>query len=339
MSSNESTFQKAAEIIAAADALVIAAGAGLGVDSGLPDFRGNEGFWKAYPALARANLNFMEVADPRTFERDPALAWGFYGHRLDLYRRTTPHAGFGILRGWSERMALGARVFTSNVDGHFQKAGFAPEQMHECHGSIHHLQCMEPCKSGVWRADDFVPKLDDENCQLLNAPPTCPVCGGLARPNILMFGDWNWLAGRREAQRHREENWLATLSVGQANVVIVEIGAGTAIPSVRHFSQWICREYGARIVRINPRESQAPSSMDVGIATGSLHALLGIDAALHGLTTVAPAQNPTLTNQSTQPAMGTIPTENPHCAGPGAEVLTREKEKREVVLQLGTTPE
>lgn len=236
-------------------------------------------------------------------------------------------------------MALGARVFTSNVDGHFQKAGFAPEQMHECHGSIHHLQCMEPCKSGVWRADDFVPKLDDENCQLLNAPPTCPVCGGLARPNILMFGDWNWLAGRREAQRHREENWLATLSVGQANVVIVEIGAGTAIPSVRHFSQWICREYGARIVRINPRESQAPSSMDVGIATGSLHALLGIDAALHGLTTVAPAQNPTLTNQSTQPAMRTIPTENPHCAGPGAEVLTREKEKREVVLQLGTTPE
>ena len=42
----------AAELIEQADAIVIAAGAGMGVDSGLPDFRGNEGFWKAYPALA-----------------------------------------------------------------------------------------------------------------------------------------------------------------------------------------------------------------------------------------------------------------------------------------------
>jgi len=77
-------YLQAAELIVAADALVIAAGAGLGVDSGLPDFRGNEGFWKAYPALAKAQLNFTEVASPRTFHQDPALAWGFYGHRLAL---------------------------------------------------------------------------------------------------------------------------------------------------------------------------------------------------------------------------------------------------------------
>lgn len=62
MTLHESVFLKAAEIIGQADALVIGAGAGMGVDSGLPDFRGNEGFWKAYPALAKAQLNFMEVA-------------------------------------------------------------------------------------------------------------------------------------------------------------------------------------------------------------------------------------------------------------------------------------
>ena len=87
-SSSQSKFQQAAQVIADADALVIAAGAGMGVDSGLPDFRGNEGFWRAYPALAKANLNFAEVASPRTFVQDPSLAWGFYGHRLDLYRKT-----------------------------------------------------------------------------------------------------------------------------------------------------------------------------------------------------------------------------------------------------------
>ena len=57
----------------------------MGVDSGLPDFRGNAGLWMAYPALGDAQLNFMEVTSPRTFESDLTLAWVFYGHRLGLY--------------------------------------------------------------------------------------------------------------------------------------------------------------------------------------------------------------------------------------------------------------
>ena len=65
---------RAASLIDQADLLLVAAGAGMGVDSGLPDFRGNEGFWKAYPALARAQLAFASVAAPRTFEDDAALA-------------------------------------------------------------------------------------------------------------------------------------------------------------------------------------------------------------------------------------------------------------------------
>lgn len=278
----DAAYQHAAELIGAADAIIIAAGAGMGVDSGLPDFRGNEGFWKAYPALAKAQLNFTDVANPRTFLTDIQLGWGFYGHRLNLYRQTVPHAGFGILLKWAGRMKLGARVFTSNVDGQFQKAGFAPNQIHECHGSIHHLQCMEPCLSGVWGANDFVPDVDDEACRLRNEPPTCPICGGPARPNILMFGDWNWSHDRMIEQCARERKWLESLVNGFANVVVVEMGAGTAIPSVRHFSHRMSKEVGARIIRINPREPQVPSSMDVGIGAGALMALQAIDQALKG---------------------------------------------------------
>jgi NAD-dependent SIR2 family protein deacetylase len=98
MSTFKNHFELTAELIANADALVIAAGAGIGVDSGLPDFRGNAGFWNAYPALAKAQINFTAIANPRTFARRPELAWGLYGHRLDLYRKTVPHAGFGILK-------------------------------------------------------------------------------------------------------------------------------------------------------------------------------------------------------------------------------------------------
>ncbi len=279
----KSQYRRAAELISQADGLIIGAGAGMGVDSGLPDFRGNQGFWNAYPALARSQLSFTDVANPLTFEQDPALAWGFYGHRLDLYRKTVPHAGFAILRKWSEQTALGHWIFTSNVDGQFQKAGFIEERIHECHGSIHHLQCTRECVSGVWSAKEFTPEVDHGACRLLNDPPVCPVCGSQARPNIVMFGDWGWVDERNQGQRRRENQWLDAVTNSLGNVVIVEVGAGTAIPSVRHFSHRISHSYGTRIIRINPREHQVPSSMDVGIAIGSLEALLRIDQALTDL--------------------------------------------------------
>ena len=70
----EAALDQAAALIMQADALVVAAGAGMGVDSGLPDFRGREGFWRAYPALGRAGLDFYTVASPDTFIHDPGLA-------------------------------------------------------------------------------------------------------------------------------------------------------------------------------------------------------------------------------------------------------------------------
>ena len=80
-----------------ADAILVGAGAGMGVDSGLPDFRGKSGFWKAYPPLAKMGIEFEEMANPYWFTKNPSLAWGFYGHRLNLYQKTKPHCGFNIL--------------------------------------------------------------------------------------------------------------------------------------------------------------------------------------------------------------------------------------------------
>src|SRR3954451_17423535 len=128
----------AAEAIRTADALLIGAGAGMGVDSGLPDFRGPEGFWKAYPPFR--GRRFSDLSTPHWFQTDPAVAWGFFGHRLNLYRAAVPHPGFEVLRRWAASRPLGAFVFTSNVDGQFQKAGFSESEVVEVHGSIHFLQ-------------------------------------------------------------------------------------------------------------------------------------------------------------------------------------------------------
>lgn len=264
-------FDRCADRIAAADSLVICAGAGMGVDSGLPDFRGPGGFWRVYPALARARMQFEEIANPAAFEREPQLAWGFYGHRLALYRATRPHAGFAILNAIADRLPYGAFVFTSNVDGQFQVGGTPSERVLECHGSIHHLQCAAVCSDDIWPAD-FEPHIDADACRMLGELPSCPRCGGLARPNVLMFSDWNWIAQRTETQRHRMHDWLHRV----ARPLVIELGAGTHVPTVRMTAEHL----GAPILRINPGEPQLPAGRGVSLALGALEALAGIETAL-----------------------------------------------------------
>lgn len=269
-------LDRAAALLEDADALIVAAGAGMGVDSGLPDFRGREGFWRAYPALREAGVEFTEIASPSAFQSQPKRAWGFYGHRLALYRSTQPHAGFELLRRWGEKMLHGVQVFTSNVDGQFQRAGFSDSSIYECHGSIHQLQCLQPCGAVTRPSDAFIPEVDNVTCQLLNAAPMCPRCGGLARPNILMFSDWGWKSGRSDAQRVRLEAWLRRVS----RPVVVELGAGTAIPSVRRFSEEVVHSRGGRLIRINPREPSVPFDLDVALPMGALAALTAINERL-----------------------------------------------------------
>jgi NAD-dependent SIR2 family protein deacetylase len=267
-----SELSRAAALIRDAGALFVCAGAGMGVDSGLPDFRGDDGFWRAYPPYARLGLRFVELADPVHFADDPELAWGFYGHRLKLYRETVPHQGFRILLGWDKP----TRVFTSNVDGQFQRAGFPAEHVAEVHGSIHHLQCVAHCGQPIWPADLDV-EIDEETMRAVGELPSCPGCGGLARPNILMFGDYDWEAVRSEAVLSSVAAWRTQ----QRNLVVIELGAGNAVPTVRRMSELASARTGA-LIRINPREPEIRHGRGVQLALGSLAALSELDTRVKG---------------------------------------------------------
>lgn len=261
------TLQRAAQLLRVADALIITAGAGMGVDSGLPDFRGDEGFWNAYPAYRHLGLAFSDMANPRWFEDNPALAWGFYGHRLNLYRSTQPHAGFDVLRRFANKMRHGAFVFTSNVDGAFQKAGFDPDRVVECHGSIHHIQCTKGCGVGILDATGIRVNVDPQTFEAQGPLPKCPRCGELLRPNILMFGDPMWNYTRADSQEERMMEWTRDLVDHNAAVVVLEVGAGTHIPSVRARSSSLSNRLNAPLIRINTRDSEGlPGILSVPMA-------------------------------------------------------------------------
>ena len=251
-------IEQAKQLLNDADAILITAGAGMGVDSGLPDFRGVEGFWKAYPAIKDLGLRFEEMANPQWFQDEPKLAWAFYGHRLNLYRETIPHEGFSQLLEVAKTKKGTYFVFTSNVDGQFQKAGYNDNKLTEVHGSINHFQCTKNCTNHIWKDDNTFIEIDSDTFNAISELPACINCGAVARPNILMFGDYNWISERTDIQSNRLQNWLDDVSHNNYKLVILEFGAGLAVPTIRFFGENIASRYEATLIRVNPRDSEVP---------------------------------------------------------------------------------
>jgi NAD-dependent SIR2 family protein deacetylase len=191
-----------------------------------------------------------------------------------LYRELEPHDGFAILRRWLSSMPRGGFVYTSNVDGHFQRAGFDPGQVYEVHGTLAGLQCLNDCGAGVFASEAYTLSIDHETMRAIPPLPACPECGGMARPNVLMFGDWGWDSSHSDAQQQRLASWLSSI-VG-ARLVIVECGAGTAVPTVRHTCEDIAHRYRGRLIRVNVREADVPSG-HISLAMTALAALRALD--------------------------------------------------------------
>ncbi len=267
---NEANVRLAAEAIQQADTLLVTAGAGMGVDSGLPDFRGNQGFWQQHPIYAEQGLTFKDLASPDWFKRDPYKAWGFYGYRYHLYQNTQPHLGFALLKHWQAVKPIAGFVYTSNVDGHFQKAGFSDDRIYECHGSLHYLQCSRACHDLIWPVGRLPFDVDEHNMMAAGELPTCPQCGDIARPNILMFNDWDWLEQRSRQQYKRLMTWKH--SVRGKRVVVIELGAGKKVGGVRYQGD---TQFRGSLIRINPREPQGPQKT-ISLAMGALEAVVSV---------------------------------------------------------------
>ncbi|OMJ65164.1 hypothetical protein SteCoe_38983 [Stentor coeruleus] len=266
---------KVRDIIKQSDFLIITAGAGMSVDSGLPDFRGPQGFWKAYPPMKKLGLTLPQVSNPTWFYQDPSFAWGFFGHRYSLYNNSTPHAGYNILKSWvTDKKYF---IYTSNVDGHFEKAGFPEKKIVECHGTIHYLQCLHTCTHEIWPMNHIV-NFDPTTFRAQEPLPICKNCGRLARPNVSMFDDDEWVADRTNEQ---ENNLRIALNEPKSKMVVIEIGGGEALPVIREFGQNLVDRENAILIRINPDETRVVKDIAIEIHMKALDTLRMIDSVMN----------------------------------------------------------
>ena len=87
-----------------------------------------------------------------------------------------------------------------------------------------------------------------------------------------MFGDWKWVDRAAQGQTSRLASWLHEVN----RLVVLEMGAGRALPTVRRFSE----RHGPRVVRVNPKECAIAPAVGIGIDEGALATLQALDYCL-----------------------------------------------------------
>jgi NAD-dependent deacetylase len=156
------------EMIAGAGSVVALTGAGISTASGIPDFRSPGGLWD--------DEDPMEVATLSVFRQDPERFWRFYRSRLDMAGSYAPNPGHFFLAHLARLGKLSA-VVTQNIDGLHQAAGLDETLVHEVHGSVRELVCLD-CGERFPRA-----RLDELSESGL---PRCP-CGEILKPAVVLF--------------------------------------------------------------------------------------------------------------------------------------------------------
>lgn len=262
-------IKEAKQIIQEANVIVVLAGAGMSADSGLPTFRGDNGFWNAYPKL-RNKMNFARICTQHALKENPKIVWSLYGHMFDLFNSVTPHEGFTLLLSLLESKE-NYFVVTSNIDSHFQKAGFDKKKVYEIHGRINTFQCTH-CNH-MWKVHKNTSFNVDPNLMNIDEIPACPECGGLARPNIMMFNDLGFNMEETDKQAGRFDNFMNKYDKGKHKIALIEIGAGEDVPTIRIMGEFIQdKVVGATLIRVNPIDIDGPTK-SIQIQMGALDAI------------------------------------------------------------------
>lgn len=200
-----------------AGGLVLAlTGAGLSAESGIPTFRGPEGYW----TVGSRNYHPSELATRAAFERMPWEVWAWYAYRRGVCRAAEPNPAHRALAELDARLGERFVLVTQNVDGLHLRAGNDPRRTWQIHGNIERMRCFDDCSSElfpvpldpVWARGRAVGEAD-------RARLVCPRCGARARPHVLWFDEYY------DEAHFRFESSLAAAEAASLLLVVGSSGA------------------------------------------------------------------------------------------------------------------
>jgi NAD-dependent deacetylase len=235
--------QALASALATDGVFVVVTGAGVSAESGIPTFRGEEGYW----TVGSRVYHPQELATHAAFRRMPEEVWRWYLYRLGVCRAAAPNPAHVALVELER--ALGDRflLVTQNVDGLHLRAGSSRDRTYQIHGNIHFMRCAGAHGDEVVEIPAEVPGLEpadplpDSARELLR----CARCEGWARPHVLWFDEY-----------YDEEAYRFESSLRAAAAASVLVTAGTSgNTNLPNQMVAIARRAGALLIDINPEEN------------------------------------------------------------------------------------
>lgn len=190
---------------------------------------------------------------------------------IEKYNSIQPHVGFAILKELvSQKQYF---IVTSNIDEHFQKAGFETNRIFEFHGSIFNSQCMYNLECEVWRTERI--RVMADSIEASSPFPMCPVCNSYCRPNIFLFDDDFFSPAISVDQQFRYMEWREYINSECQNIVALEIGAGEALPTIRRYAERFAGE-ARPLIRINPNDFETDQENHISIPLRARESLVRI---------------------------------------------------------------
>jgi NAD-dependent deacetylase len=187
-----------AALLAGDPSTLFITGAGISADSGLPTYRGVGGLYEGAPTAEGVPIE-VALSGP-TFRRDPALTWRCIRQIEEACRGAEPNAAHRAIAALQRRLSR-AVVLTQNVDGLHARAGST--DLIAIHGTLHDLRCTR-CAWAETVADyAHLPPL-----------PSCPRCGAVVRPEVVLFEEMLPPAAVARLERELERGFDLVLSIG-----------------------------------------------------------------------------------------------------------------------------
>ena len=223
--------------------VTVLTGAGISAESGIPTFRGPEGYWTVGSKVYMP----QEMATLAMFERQPLIVWQWYLYRLGVCLHAEPNPGHQALVRLERHLGDRFILITQNIDNLHIRAGNTLERTYQIHGNINYTRCTGTCPAGLLLLPDDLKRprtdalLSDDEVRLLH----CPDCGAWLRPHVLWFDEY-----------YDEEYFRFDSSMARANdtdlLLIVGTSGATTLPNqvaLTVFSR------GKTIIDINVQEN------------------------------------------------------------------------------------
>jgi len=220
--------------------ITVLTGAGISAESGIPTFRGPEGFW----TIGSEEYHPQEMATRRMFLKSPPEVWKWYLYRRSVCAAAAPNPGHLAVAEMERLFGDRFRLVTQNVDNLHLRAGNTPERTFEIHGNVFWMRCVEECTAALIR----IPKAFDRWPRERDLAPAeaallrCPHCGADMRPHVLWFD---------EVYNEPFYRLTSTLEAARRTDLLIVCGTSGTTNLPNKVAWEVSRRYGTVIVDIN----------------------------------------------------------------------------------------